>query len=68
MNDRKTEQPTYTRRDYLRAEPVLMELHKHRKRLTCLQSLAIKKRALSGDLDGARTAMEIMLEMARKGA
>lgn len=61
------EPPKYSRRDYLRAEPLLMELHKHHKRLTCQQSQTIKRQALSGDIDGARSAMERMLESAREG-
>lgn len=60
------EPPKYSRRDYLRAEPLLMELHKHRKILTSQQSQTIKGQALSGDIDGARRGMEALLEKARK--
>ena len=60
------EPPKYSRRDYLRAEPLLMELHKHRKILTRQQSQTIKGQALSGDIDGARRGMEALLEKARK--
>ena len=58
--------PKYTERDYIRAEPLLMELHKHRKILTRQQSQTIKGQALSGDMDGARRGMEALLEKARK--
>ena len=58
--------PKYSRRDYLRAEPLLMELHKHRKILTRQESQAIKGQALSGDMDGARRCMEALLARERK--
>ena len=63
---KKPEPPRYSRRDYLKAEPLLMELHKHRKILTRQQTQTIKGLALAGDMDGARQGMEALLEWARK--
>lgn len=63
---KKPEPPRYSRRDYLRAEPLLMELHKYRKILTRQQTQTIKGQALSGDVDGARRGMEALLARARK--
>lgn len=67
MDKQKTKPPKYSQRDYIRAEPLLMELHKQRKILTRQQSQTIKGQALSGDMDGARRGMEALLARARKG-